>query len=398
MHSLQRLVVAGTMVLAFLVVSVASAETWVDSTGKFRVDAKFLGVGEGNVYLQMKDGKRRAVPLRSLSPESLALAKRLFAASKNAGSPLESAKVAPASSTALPTSSGKSKLGANPTARETAEIVGAAMAEFDMVTIWDAFPSKNQDDIEQIIRLAASSIDEQTWSGTARLIKNVSKLANDKKDLFLNNPMIGGMIGNTPEINKLWDAAAGMLDAYANSMISDQSAMRNFSMERFIAEDVPKLRAASQDLTRLTEDLQDSPFAKMAEVPTIETISESSSEAVYKITMGEKTTEQTFVKAGNRWVPVEMVEGWDEGIQEARDELTKLSTPEGKQAMAKFRMVLVMASTPVDQLLGASGQTEFDAVIESLSGMVMGMMGGMGGPGGPGFGAPGGPGALPPGF
>ncbi len=377
----------------------ARSETWVDATGKFRVEAKFLSVSGGNIYLETADGKRIAVPISRLSSESLDQAKRLYQAAKSAGTATPAAAASPATANVA----GESKLGANPTAAETAEIMTAALAEFDLVTIWDAFPAKHQNDIEQTVRLAANSLDEPTWNSVATLLKKVSRLASDKKQFFLNNPLIGQSIPNTPQTSEIWDAAAGLIDAYANSTITDQSAMKSFSMDQLIVKDVPKMRAAFEQLKRLTQDLQDSPFGQMAEMPKIETVSESATEAVLKITHGEEVQEQKFVKFENRWVPAEMIEGWDEGMQKARKELAKLSTPQGQQGLAQLRMGLMMAGAPIDQLLAASDQAQFDAVIGNVSGMVMGMMGGMGGAGGPGIGGPGiggpgGAGGFPPGF
>lgn len=394
MRSVKTLILIVPLLSGLLLAPSASAEIWTDVTGKHRIDAKFLSVSGGNVYLEKTDGTRIKVPIKQLSPDSLTLAKRLYGEAKSG-----SGDAAPVSA-AMPissTSNGQSKLGANPTASETADVMSVALAEFDMVTIWDAFPKKHQDDIEELIRLGAGSIDELTWNDVSSLLKKATRLVGEKKEFFMKNQMLGSMIPQTPETDKIWDATAGVLAAYANSSITDQAAMKNFSMGQFIANDVPKMQAANEKLQALTQELQDTPFGQAQ--PKVEVVSESATEAMISITTNGQTQEQRFVKTENRWLPAEMVDDWDKEMEKAKAEIAKLSTPEGRQGLGQMRMVLGMAAAPVDQMLNASTQVQFDTVVNNMAGLVMGMMGGMGGPGGgpPGFG-PGGPGGPPPGF
>jgi hypothetical protein len=48
-------------------VASTSTHTWSDATGKFRVEAVYLGVADGKVLLKRTDGKELAVPLEKLS-------------------------------------------------------------------------------------------------------------------------------------------------------------------------------------------------------------------------------------------------------------------------------------------------------------------------------------------
>ncbi len=387
MSSARSLMVVLPLITGLLFALPVSAETWTDVTGKHRIEAEFLSVSGGNIYLQKQDGTRIAVPIDRLSPESLALAKQRYQQAMSAGG---SSPASVASESAAPATLGASKLGANPTARETAEAMTLALSEFDMVTIWDAFPAQQQNDIEELIRLSASSIDPKTWNSVASLLKKATKLVGEKKEFFLNNPLLAGAIPNTPETHQAWDAAAELLDTYFNSTLTDQDAMKSFSMNQFIVSDVPKMRTAYGKLQSLASNLQDSPFGAMAALPVVETVSESSDEAVFKITQGGQTIEQKLVKAGNRWLPVEMVNDWDEDMANAKTALQQLSTPEAQQGMAGARAVLMMAEGQVDLMLSADSQETFDGVVNDIVDMATGMM--MGGkPGGPG-----GPGGVPP--
>ncbi len=81
---------------AGLLVSATSwAETWSDTTGKFRIEAEYVGVEGTNVVLRKPDGKTLNVPINRLSEESRAQAKRLYDMNKSGGA-LPAASAEPA--------------------------------------------------------------------------------------------------------------------------------------------------------------------------------------------------------------------------------------------------------------------------------------------------------------
>ena len=56
---------------------------WTDSTGKFRVRARFVKLADGNVHFLREDGREATVPLERLSEADQKLAKELAAAAKS---------------------------------------------------------------------------------------------------------------------------------------------------------------------------------------------------------------------------------------------------------------------------------------------------------------------------
>lgn len=374
------------------------AETWSDATGKFKIEAKFLGVQQGQVALEKSDGSRIQVPFAKLSAESQALARQKYAEMKAGGAN------APANAAgATGVASNGSKLSANPSAEETVEVLTAAMADIDMDTLWDMFPKRYQADIDELIQTAAKNIQPQVWNGFAGVLKKVSQLASTKRDFILNNSTVSGFVPNTPETIANWDATAKLLNAVASSSLTDNRKMQNFSMAGFLKTDGPKIKAAAQEISQLAAKGADNGVGGPAPAlngspPSFQLISASDHTAEVEVTQNGTTHNETFVKVDNRWVPKEMADEWDEKMSEARQELAKLSTPEGQQNMQGVMMFLPMVTTPLDQMLAASSQSEFDQIVDPLVqqfGMMIPMMMG-GGPGGPpGFGGP--PGAGPPG-
>jgi len=74
----------GGLCACLLVVGTATAETWTDASGSFRIEAEFVGVQDKNVLLRKPDGKTVSVPIERLSGESRELARRLYELQRSA--------------------------------------------------------------------------------------------------------------------------------------------------------------------------------------------------------------------------------------------------------------------------------------------------------------------------
>lgn len=357
------------------IVPAVSAETWTDSTGKFQIEASFERVERGLLYLKKDDGSVIAVPLQRLSAESVAQAKRLYEASQPSGNNPQSP---PAGDLAAGAGdSPQSLLGPEPTARETARVLTQAMARFHLPTLWDALPPRYQADVQQNLRMQADAIPAATWNGVVGLLKNAAELVQTKREMFFQNPQLGPLLGGEEDAQAAWDAAAGLLAAIVNSRLTDQDAMKQLDVDQFIAQDARDIREAFMKLAENASSVPQSPFGQVAETPTIETLDESDQEATFRITFGDETTEQKFVKVDNRWLPADMVAEWDETIAEQRAQIAQMKTPEGQQNMMQMQLGLMMVGAPVNALLSAKTQAEFDQVIDSLAQTVAGMMGDM---------------------
>ena len=66
--------------------------TWTDATGKFKVEAEFLGLTDGQVKLRRKDGREVALPLARLSPADQQAAQKLAQEMDTASDPFDPKK------------------------------------------------------------------------------------------------------------------------------------------------------------------------------------------------------------------------------------------------------------------------------------------------------------------
>ena len=63
----------------------AIAETWSDVTGKFQIEAEYVGVEGTSIVLRKADGKTVKVPIAKLSVESRALGRKLYEMQQSGG-------------------------------------------------------------------------------------------------------------------------------------------------------------------------------------------------------------------------------------------------------------------------------------------------------------------------
>ncbi|QDS92727.1 hypothetical protein FF011L_14760 [Roseimaritima multifibrata] len=348
----------------------AFADTWTDSTGKYRVEGTFESLENGVVHIRTPEGKLLSVPLNRLDAASAALAKQNQAKMAPANPGTANGATKPAGNA----TAAQSKLGPNPTAAETAQVVSQAAADFDLVTLWDSMPPTYQQDVAATVRLQVAAVNANTWNGIKNLIQQLGTILQTKQELMMNNPTLQAILPADPKTNQTLAASGDLLLAISSSPLTDRQAMLEFDTSTLLAEDFSDIRSAFQKLSTSAGDLQGTPFTGMADVPKVVVLSETDNEAMVQITAGEKVTEQAFTKVENRWVPADMAANWKESIAEAQATAEKLKTPEGQQQMAQINMGLMVVGAPVQQLAAAQTQEQFDQVIESVQQMVGSMM------------------------
>lgn len=357
----------------------ARAENWTDATGKFTIEGSFLALRGETVYLKKANGVTIAVPLAKLSLASQQQAKTLAAA-------------------AVPA--------ANPDAPEAA--LRKLMEEVqsgNFTAAWNYLPTRYQSDVEDVIHTFAENMDPALWRSGSSIVKKSVEVLQKKKDFILNHPGLAAAPIDNNTISTNWDLVVDLLDTIAKSEITDLQKLKTLKVDAFLkgtgAEVSEKLVAITKVLdeqkVKLDDAFADANVAQFANAK-ISLVSVDGDNAVVKVENGDgESKEQALVRVDGKWLPKEMVDGWDEAIATMK---TSLSTDMKAALQQNKQMVLLVVLQPIngvlDQLLAAQTQEEFNAVIDEVAQMVQGMAaGGAGGPPGLPPGIP--PGAIPPG-
>jgi hypothetical protein len=363
---------AGSVVLLLLVALVSmagsgavAAETWTDDTGRHQVEGEFLALRDEMVYLLKENGVTIAVPMKRLSTESQLLARRLATAL--------------ADDDEAPDAQIRAMMG--------------RLQSGDFGALWDSLPPSYQADINEVVQTFGQNMDTEIWNAGKRVVGKAVSVLRDKKEWILGYSALEQLAAGQPAVDANWDAVVGLLDAIFQSDLTDLNQLKTFDGAAFmegagkaIGERLVALAEAFQ------EDLDPASLPVPIEFPGLEvvprmnfanaqitTVRVEGDTAVLRIEQADgEAEEHQAVRVEGKWLPKDMVDDWDEGIQQAKEYLTTMMP----QQLEEAKPMLLSPLSPVkivegvlDQLLAANDQQAFNEVIDGIMEMAGGMLG-----------------------
>lgn len=335
----------------------AWAENWTDSSGKFQVDAEFLGIRGTDVYLKRADGVTIKVPLVRLSATSQELARRLALA-------------------AAPPAA------ADDTPDATARALQANLEAGNMRAVWDALPSSYQRDVHGLVHTFAANMDADVWKAGTDLLRKAVRVLKEKKEFLLKQPLLAQGPVNASAMADNWDPIVSILETLATSDLADLEKLKTLDLGAFldgtgkqIAEQAAALaRAAEGQPLELTEfpamPVEAMPLAGIASAK-FSTVQIQGDSATLRIENEDGTEDQEVVRVDGKWLPKEMVDKWSEQMETARTALTTTMPENLKKNKMQIVAPMQMIQAVLDQLLAAKTQEEFDQVIQQVMQMFM---------------------------
>jgi len=350
-------------------ISAGFAETWVDLTGNFRIEAEFIGVEGKEVALKKPDGSVIRVPIAKLNAESVAQAKRLYLAAEAGGNmaPAGGADNAPA------TGNTGSSLGENPTIEQTLDVIKGLGTAPDPAMAWDMMPGSYRGDVNEIAQLLAQSVDAPTWDAAIGMLNKFRSLLDEKEEFILNSSLVPGD-AEKQMLQQTLTVFEPMLREILASDLTNQSAMKTFDGDRFFETQYPQLKARAMAVAEMMKTLSPDAWKQNNVDVSFEVVSVESDSATVNMTSAEGVEEQTYRRIENRWMLAKTADQWKERMGKARQQLESLQTPEGQQKLAQARQVLSMGAFIFDPMLKASTQAEFDQAAAGLAAMASSMM------------------------
>ncbi|SMP62907.1 SLA1 homology domain 1, SHD1 [Neorhodopirellula lusitana] len=338
------------------------AETWVDESGRFRVEAEFFGydLEGGKLVLKKNDGNLVRVPIEKLSNESKSEAKRLWLADMPE----------PVSSWDGTTIS----VGDNPTIEQTLAAITELSKTADPGGVWELMPASFRRDADEVASLFAKSVDDQTWNHAVEVIEKLHRLVGEKSEFIINSSFQTSS-KEKPAIAEVLKSVTPLIREVLDSDLCDQDAMKSFDGNRFFQSQYPQIKRRVLEALRVYEETGTHSFRQADRKFFYTLISVEGDTATVKMSALQEDKEQTFRRIDDRWLPADLIDQWPDQTAKARTILESLQTPEGKQSIAKVRQFIAMASGMLDPLLNANTQAEFDQASSSLVAMVPMVMG-----------------------
>jgi hypothetical protein len=254
----------------------------------------------------------------------------------------------------------------------------------DAAVMWNALPAKYQADVVGLKNEFAGKMDADLWNKGFTVAGKLASLLKDKKAMLLGSPLAAQIPPPfKPMIESNWDAVTGALSSLVNSEVKTLEGLKSADVGKFLGSTGTALVGGVMKAAMASDPEAAAKFAKSK----IVLVKEEGDTAVLKMVVegDPKQEEKTFKKVDGKWLPVEMVDGWDKTIADAKVELAGINvTPEMK---AQFNGAVGMIEPILDKLLAAKDQAAFDGEIQGL--LALAAMFGGGPPGGAMSGPPG---------
>jgi hypothetical protein len=259
------------------------------------------------------------------------------------------------------------------TADQAVTVVARGLAANRPEVLWQALPESYRRDVTSLVHEAAASHDADVWTKTFGVLRKVTRVLGEKRDLILAHPLLVARVAEQPELRQSWDDVVGLFGVLVDSELADPEKMRTLDVERFLAGTgarvLERLRPASTTLG--AHDDRVGRLRTIAEVEATLVESAGDTARVRIAQPGEETIEENFVRVEGRWIPERLARTWPEKIAEAREKVKEeAGEPTDKAATL---MQLGMVEGVLDSLLAAKTPEEFNAVLGPAMGMVLGM-------------------------
>jgi len=256
--------------------------------------------------------------------------------------------------------------------------------------LWDVLPARYQTDVNGLVRAAAAKIDPVLYNQGFTLAIKVTRLLKEKKTFILNHPMLSAIPPDAEftkeDMVKSWDSGVNTLDILLNSELSNIESLKSLDVGQFLSGTLSTAMKSAYTTTPI-------PFPVDIDAIKVELVSITGDQAVIKITppadckesdgIACQAEERNMTKVDGKWLPTEMVTGWDAEVVQAKAQIAAMKTDELEQMKPQILAGLAMVDGLLSQIDKTATQAEFNAALGGLMGLVMGSMGGPGGPGTP---------------
>jgi formylglycine-generating enzyme required for sulfatase activity/tRNA A-37 threonylcarbamoyl transferase component Bud32/mono/diheme cytochrome c family protein len=263
--------------------------------------------------------------------------------------------------------------------------VACGLADGQPVVLWRALPASYQKDLKSLIAEAADKIDPEVYDRAFVVLRKAAKLLKDKKQFILD----GEWAKNAPILEKnkiaeVYDIVMEMLETIVESNLSKHDLVKKADLERFLSGTAVKLGSDATRLAKACEMVQDNDpnlkrayeeWANLRNIK-IKVLKAGASEVVLNIEVSDqtRTEEQVFVQIEGKWLPKEMVDGWADGITEARKGLASVPPILTGEKKERALDALKLAELAIDHLSDCTTKEEFEQSLKDIWSFIAGRL------------------------
>jgi hypothetical protein len=220
-------------------------------------------------------------------------------------------------------------------------------------------------------------MDADLWNRTFTVLGKITRVAKDKKEFLL------GTIGEAQiqqldaedlqELEENWDRVVAIFETIAESDIKTVEGLKGLDPEKFLSTTGSRLSRNFKDLvTAVADDEAADVFAQLGQtkVTVVKSETDKATLSIETPDQPAKTVEMTRFEG--KWLPAEMVAGWDTGIAQLKQSIATIDFTGPSREM--YLGILGQFEQTLDQMLAANSQAEFDQATAGLKAMAGAMM------------------------
>jgi len=343
-------------------------DQWTNSTGDKTVEAEFVKLEGVKLTLRRADGKEMFMPLSKLDDKSRLKARAMAKSSGDDSSSTDASSTASSkgSKSSPAKSSGPVSFPSNPSAQEFMDIIIRELKDDNLIVIWDAMPASKQKQIQDLVKLASTRIEQKTLNLIKKFRGDLLLALKSKKQFVLNSKALRIPSDQKPMLTKSYDALVSMIEASVPIEWMDVSYLQNSDMRDLLSG---YMNNVANKFNALQNSLpSDSPFRTITPKPesaSVESISSTTADVTF-VLPGTPSTPVKFVLSEGRWLPEAVVTQWDDTMVKATSVLQAVNP---KQLHTQVGSALLFANGLLGALSTAETQEEFDERIGELMGM-----------------------------
>lgn len=265
------------------------------------------------------------------------------------------------------------------------EMIGKATSG-DATIAWTVLTSKQQADVKGIVQEAAGKIDAEVWNKAFVTLGKLDQVLKTKKDYFLGSMLTQGMKPeDKEELGRHWQKIVDIVDALANSEIKTHDGLKAADPGKFLETTGTKLLTGVVTILDQADPEKAADWKAMKNAKVSLVKQEGDAAAVKIEAEGSPPKEMPLKLIEGKWVPTELLEMWDGGVNGAKSSLA--GGPMTADQKAQVLAGLAIADGVLNKLLAAKDQKAFDAELAPIAAMIPMMLPQLGGPP-PGAGGP----------
>lgn len=382
-------------------------QKWVDESGSFQIEAKFVKMDGKNVVLLTSAGKQLNVPYAKLSLSSQLKAKKAADPQAYAAPELPSAYAPP-------------PLAANPfpedpTIEQFLDTLRAEITAKHADVLWYAMPAEMQSEVEKIVIKTADIAGPKTFKQLQAVLPNLLTIVRDKRSMILGNSRIARQPELAKQLAEILPASEPMIEVLTRPSTWSSQNFKPGKVGPWLVAFMNDMAKATEDLEKLVERLMPdlkasagaaapgnpaavagqgypgSPGAPAGQTAPGGQAAVSAqpqmlfdwTKATYKVI--EKTTDTakvefqspegekllvTFKKVGRSWLPQELADSWQVSFAMVRSLLDGMDKAAIDQVRSGISTSLTMVNGVLGSLANAKTQQEFDQLLEPFIGQL----------------------------